>query len=307
MKFNKTIWLAAASMAILGASCTGVGFKKTKSGLEYKIFEGKTKGAALKAGDIAKFEIKITYKDSVLYSSYGVVPAYDIIDSVGRPHDFSEVMKELKVGDSLVAFQLYDSLKAINPQQVPPFLKKGDKIKTTVKILNSFKGREETMADYQKEVEKFRDRELAVIKKYIDKNNIKAELTNGVYVEVKEKGTGAPVLPGKEVSIKYTGYNFDGKFFDSNMDSTKQTMKHDLEPYAFLAGQQGAIQGMLGGVLNFNKGGKGRLFIPSSMAYGPQGSPPVIQPNENLIFDIEIVDVKDAAPQPQMPQMPGGQ
>jgi FKBP-type peptidyl-prolyl cis-trans isomerase FkpA len=303
MKFNKTMWLAAASMLIVGASCTNVGYKKTKSGLEYKVFEGDKKGKELKAGDIVKFDYKITYKDSVVATSYGIVPGYDLVDSVGRPHEFSEVLKFLKVGDSLVTIQLFDSLQAINPMQVPTFMKKGDKLKTTIKVLGVFKGRDSVMADYQKEIDEYRNSELAVIKKYLDKNNIKAELLNGVYVEVQDKGTGAPAVAGKEVAVNYTGYNFEGKFFDSNTDSTKQTMPHDLSPYSFLAGQQGAIQGMLQGVLAFNKGGKGRLFIPSVMAYGPQGSPPAIKPNENLIFDIEIVEVKDPAMQaPQ--QMP---
>ena len=210
----------------------------------------------------------------------------------------------LKVGDSLITFQYYDSLKSINPMQSPPFMKKGEKLKTTIKVIGVFRGREETMADYQKEVEKLRDRELSVIKKYIDKNNVKAELTNGVYVEVKDKGAGVPVIPGKEVFIKYNGYNFEGKYFDSNIDSTKQSQRHDLAPISFIAGQQGAIQGMLMGVMSFNKGGKGRIFIPSVLAYGPQGSPPAIQPNENLIFDVEIVDVKDPVMQAQ-PGMPG--
>lgn len=303
MKLNKTMWLAAVSMAILGASCTGTGFKKTKSGLEYKIFEGKTKGQKLKAGDIAKFEYKITYKDSVIASSYGVVPGYDLVDSVGRPHEFSEVLNQLAVGDSLVTLQSFDSLKAINPMQAPPFMKKGDKLKTTIKILGVFQGREATMADYQKEIDAFRDRELAVIKKYIDKNNIKAELFNGVYVEVTEKGTGAPAAAGKEVAMKYTGSNFEGKAFDSNIDSTKQSMPHDLNPFSFISGQQGAIPGILQGIQAFNKGGKGRIFIPSVMGYGPSGQPPVIAPNENLIFYVEVVDVKDAVMQP-MPQMP---
>jgi len=305
MKFNKTMWLAIATMFIVGASCTNVGFKKTKSGLEYKVFEGDKKGQALKPGDIVKFDYKITYKDSVVATSYGIVPGYDLVDSVGRPHEFSEVLKLLKVGDSLVTIQLFDSLQAINPMQVPTFMKKGDKLKTTIKVLGVFKGRDSVMADYQKELDNYRAKELAVIKKYLDKNNIKAELMNGVYVEIKEKGTGVPTIPGKEVSVNYTGYNFEGKFFDSNVDSTKQSMPHELTPYAFLAGQQGAIQGMLQGVLAFNQGGKGRLFIPSVMAYGPQGSPPAIKPNENLIFDIEIVEVKD--PVMQAPQQFPGQ
>jgi FKBP-type peptidyl-prolyl cis-trans isomerase len=79
-----------------------------------------------------------------------------------------------------------------------------------------------------------------------------------------------------------------------------------MEPFSFVVGQGGSIAGMMEGVTAFNKGGKGRLFIPSSMAYGPQGSPPAIKPNENLIFDIEIVDVKDAPQQQQMMMPPQG-
>lgn len=263
MKVNKTIWLVMIALVMVGVSCTSVGYKKTKSGLEYKIFEGSGKGQALKAGDIVKFEYKITYKDSLLASSYGVVPGYDMVDSVGRPHEFSELLNKLKVGDSLVTFQIYDTMKSLNPMQAPSFMKKGEKIKTTLKVLGVFKSRDSVMVDYQNEIGKFKNRELAVIKKYIDGKGIKAELVNDVYVEVTDKGAGVPVIPGKEVSIKYTGYNLEGKFFDSNMDSTKQIQKHDLSPFPFIAGQTGAIQGILVGVLNFNKGGKGRLFIPS--------------------------------------------
>ena len=157
------------------------------------------------------------------------------------------------------------------------------------------------MKDYQTEMQNFKNKEMAAVESYIKRNNISAQKMNGVFVEVKDKGTGPAAASGKLVSIKYTGYNFDGKPFDSNIDSTKQSQKHDLTPFEFVAGQSGAIFGMLEGVTAFNKGGKGRLFIPSHMAYGPQGSPPAIQPNEHLIFEIEVVDVKDAPAQPAQP------
>jgi FKBP-type peptidyl-prolyl cis-trans isomerase len=71
-----------------------------------------------------------------------------------------------------------------------------------------------------------------------------------------------------------------------------------------MAGMQGAIQGMLEGITVFNEGGKGRLFIPSVLGYGVQGSPPAIKPYENLIFEVEVTSVKDAPQQQGMPQMP---
>ncbi|HEX5668552.1 MAG TPA: FKBP-type peptidyl-prolyl cis-trans isomerase [Chitinophagaceae bacterium] len=303
MKLNSKVLVALMPVMMMGAACTNVGFEKTKTGMEYKIFD-QGKGAKLKAGDIVKFNYRITYNDSVINESYNLIPGYDMVDSVGRPHDFSEILTMMKVGDSAVTIQFYDSLAKGNPMNMPPYMKKGGKIKTTLKVFGVFTSRDSVMADYEAEIQKYRNKELATIETYLKNKNIKAEKLKNVYVEILEKGTGDPVVVGKMVSVNYSGYNFEGKYFDSNTDSTKQLQKHPMEPFSFLAGQQGAIQGMLEGVTAFNKGGKGRLYIPSSMGYGPQGSPPAIKPNENLIFDIEIVDVKDAPPQQQQMMMP---
>ena len=300
MKCINKIWLAVLPAIIMGVACTNIGYEKTKSGMEYKIFKTGT-GAALKQGDVVKFNIRITYKDSLLGETYGSVPGYIIVDSAGRPHDFSEILKFMKVGDSAVTIQLYDTLIASNPQGGPTFMKKGDKLKTSLKILGVFTKQDSAMTDYQAELEKFKNRQMAEVEAYLKKNNIKAEKLRNAFVEVQEKGTGAPADSGKVVSVKYTGYNFAGKFFDSNTDSTNQVEKHPLEPFTFVSKQQGAITGMLEAIASFNKGGKGRIFVPSFAGYGQQGMPPAILPNEHLIFDLEVVDVQD------MPEQPTGQ
>lgn len=292
MKVNSKIWAAILPIVFVGMACTNMGYKKTKSGLEYKIFD-QGKGKTLKAGDIIKFNYKLTYNDSVIAQSYGNIPGYDMVDSAGRPYDFSEVLKLLKVGDSLITIQAVDTLMKQNPMGLPPYMKKGGKIKMMMKITQMFSNQDSVMKDYQAETQKFKDREIADVAAYIKRNNIKADKLQSVFVEVKEKGNGPAAASGKSVSIKYTGYTFNGKAFDSNTDSTKQTQKHGMEPFTFVAGQSGAIFGMLEGITAFNQGGKGRIFIPSHMGYGPQGSPPVIQPNENLIFEVEVVEVKD--------------
>lgn len=304
MKCINKIWLAVLPAIIMGVACTNIGYEKTKSGMEYKIFKTGT-GASLKQGDVVKFDIRITYKDSLLGETYGSVPGYIIVDSAGRPHDFSEILKFMKVGDSAVTIQLYDTLVASNPQGGPTFMKKGDKLKTSLKILGVFTKQDSAMTDYLAEQEKFKGKQLAEVQAYIKKNNIQAEKLRNAFVEVKEKGTGVPADSGKVVSVKYTGYNFAGKFFDSNTDSTKQVEKHPLEPFTFVSKQQGAILGMLEAIASFNKGGKGRIFVPSYAGYGQQGMPPAILPNEHLIFDIEVVDVQDMPEQPKG-QMPPG-
>ncbi len=59
----------------------------------------------------------------------------------------------------------------------------------------------------------------------------------------------------------------------------------------FVIVQRGAIEGWDDGIRMFKKGGSGRLFIPSSLAYGARGAGADIKPNESLMFEIQVVDV----------------
>ena len=289
----------ACSLLILG-SCKNIGFEKTKSGLEYKIIQGNENGKKLEHGDIVKFQYKLNFKDSTIISSYTFMPAYDQVDSVGRYHDFSEFLIKMKVGDSAVSYQFFDTLQK-NPQfGVPPYMNKGDKQIVYIKIIEVFKNNDRKTArdlaieDYTAEINKYKEREMNQIEKYLIEKNIKAtKINNSVFVSIEKEGTGIKVDSGKVVGIKYSGSNFQGKYFDSNTDSSKQFSPHRLETFYFVAKQEGAIQGMLEGITAFKKGSVGKMFIPSSMGYGPQGSGPAIKPNENLIFDIEVVEVKD--------------
>ncbi len=303
---KKTMLLLTILSAVWMGSCKNIGYEKTKSGLEYKIISD-GKGKELKKGEYAKFQYKITLNDSLITSSYDFIPGYDEVDSVGRFHDFSEILPKLRVGDTGVCFQLYDTLIARNPGGLPPYFKKGDKIKMSFKVLDVIPGREATMMDYQNEMEKFKEKDLAKIEKYLAANNIKAtKVNNNVFVEIQSQGTGPAADSGKAVGIKYNCYNYKGEYYDSNIDSTKQKRKHGMDLFHFVSKQQGSIQGMLDGITVFNQGGKGRLFVPSLLAYGPQGNPPDIAPNENLIFDIEVVEVKDLPQQAPGQFNPGG-
>jgi FKBP-type peptidyl-prolyl cis-trans isomerase len=309
---KKSNLLFAAIAALLIGSCGQVGFEKTKSGLQYKIIKSGD-GEKLEHGDFVKFQYKLTYKDSVVMSTYGVLPAFDQVDSIGRFHDFSEILTKLKVGDSVVTYQFHDSLQKTSQFGMPPYLKKGEKQIATLKIVKVYKtkanqdGRELAFADYQNEINSHKEKELAEIKKYVDAKNIPAQkLNNSVYVVMEKEGTGRSADSGLMVGIKYSGKSFEGKYFDSNVDSTKQTMAHPLETFYFVAKKEGAIQGMLEAITAFKVGSKGTLYVPSTLAYGPQGNPPVIKPYENLIFEIEVVEVKDAPAQQPQGMPPGG-
>lgn len=302
---TKRIALFAVIVSLVAASCDMAGYQTTKTGLKYKIFPGKDKkgNGTLRPGSIVKFNYLMTVNDSVLASSYETVPGYDMVDSVGRPHDFSEILTKLGIGDSAITYQFFDTLAKMNPGQMPPFLKKGSKIKMTIKILDTIaNGMAGVQEDAMKEESVITAREIKGIERYIAVKKLNAQKLNTVYVVVESKGNGPAVDSGKYVGIKYTGYTPEGKYFDSNVDTTKQEQKHPLETFYFFAKQGGAINGMLEGVTAFNQGGKGKLIIPSTYAYGRQGGGSVIKPYQTLVFDIEIVDVKDSAM--QMPAMP---
>jgi len=311
---KKTALLLTALSILMLNACTNIGFNKTKSGLEYKIISGNEKGDSLKHGDIVKFEYRITFKDSMVMNSYDFMPVYDQVDSVGRFHDFSEFLTKMKVGDSAVSYQIFDTLEKNSQFGVPPYMKKGDKQQMTIKVTQVFKAKDGKLSrdfaieDYNKEMDKYKSKELAEIEKYLQLKKINAEkVNNNLYVVIDQEGTGKQADSGQLVGIKYSGYNFSGEYFDSNTDSTRQTQKHPLDTFFFVSKGDGAIAGMLEGITKFKKGAKGRMFIPSIMAYGPQGNPPAIKANQNLIFDIEVVEVKDLVrnPMQQMPQMQG--
>jgi FKBP-type peptidyl-prolyl cis-trans isomerase len=86
--------------------------------------------------------------------------------------------------------------------------------------------------------------------------------------------------------VHYTGWLPDGAKFDSSLDNGK--------PFEFTFGIREVIPGWDEGLATMKVGGKRRLIIPPDLAYGPQGRPPVIPPNAQLTFDVELLEIKAA-------------
>jgi FKBP-type peptidyl-prolyl cis-trans isomerase len=275
MKKNNQLLVAA--LGLLLASCSTGGVKKTPNGVEYTVHKSGS-GAQLKLGDTVLMNITQRLNDSILAESRKLVGAAVpvLIQKSVNKYDLMEGLALLKEGDSATFVIPWDSL----PEPRPPFGKKGDKLKVTFAVETKYSAANQTEKD-EKE-----------IKGYLDKNKLTAtKTTEGVYVAVSQAGTGDKPKAGDTVFVHYTGKLLSGKTFDSSQDSTLRPGM-PLEPIKFPIGQGFVIKGWDAGIGTLNKGSKATLVIPSSLAYGLQGSPPAIPSNSVLVFDVQLVDVK---------------
>jgi peptidylprolyl isomerase len=100
---------------------------------------------------------------------------------------------------------------------------------------------------------------------------------------VKGKGPGAK--PRDTVIVHYVGVSFsNGEEFEASWDSGQPA------PVQLGAGQ--VIEGWERGLLGMKAGGRRKLTIPPEQAYGAEGAPPSIAPNETLVFVIDALEIQ---------------
>lgn len=100
------------------------------------------------------------------------------------------------------------------------------------------------------------------------------------YIMVKE-GTGKQPTAQDDVTVHYTGQLTTGFVFDSSISRG--------EPATFPL--SGVIKGWTEGLQYMKEGGEAIFYIPGDLAYGTQGAPPYIGPNEDLIFTVQLIKV----------------
>ena len=108
---------------------------------------------------------------------------------------------------------------------------------------------------------------------------------SGLQYKIITDGTGKKAKPTDAVTVNYRGTMIDGTEFDSSYKRN--------EPAAFQL--QNMIPGFTEGVSQMKVGSKWQLFIPSKLAFGEEGAEEAIGPNAALIFEVELLDAKDAA------------
>ena len=126
--------------------------------------------------------------------------------------------------------------------------------------------------------------ETKQIEAYLAANKLKkkAKTTeDGIYYVMEEEGSGKSPTISDRVKVHYRGTLLDGKQFDSSYDRG-QAAEFPLA---------GVIEGWQKGIPLFKEGGKGKLIIPSALAYGEKAIGDDIPANSILVFDIELLEV----------------
>lgn len=307
---SNLLWVAFVTTFF--AACGQTDFKKTKEGFTYKVFSTGS-GEKIVPGNYVSVHRTIKIRDSVLQTTYGSAPQILPIpkDTSMKGNDLVNMLLGAKKGDSLQINQPVDSIIRQNPQAgQDPFLtrNKGQNFVYYFKIVDVYKTEEEAVGAMEKEsIESFnkepsittqRRKDEAELDAYLKSHNIQTQRTPwGAYLQIINPGSGPKPKYGQFAMLKYSGKDLAGNVFDA-------TEKHGGQLLPLQIGTHRSIPGFEDGVKQLSKGAKAVIYIPSVIGYGQQGSPPAIQPNQNLLFEVELVDITDQRPLPPTTPMP---
>lgn len=308
-KINVLIVLAVMTFGFVACNTTET--KTTADGVEYKLLKA-GEGDTLVEGEYGLYELKFLSKtDSVLLDSeeLGEMPLQRNDSILKKRGKLFSVLKELSEGDSIKCVINAAEVYSVGFRRpTPPSLEATEPITIYAKLNDirdeegiqqwSQEQRAKMMEKMKKEAEEQKATDDKLISEYLEENNIEAQKTeSGLYYVITEEGNGTQPEAGDSVQVKYTGMRLDGTVFDTSYEEVAK--EHDVynpqreyKALEFPIGKGGVIPGWDEGIALLSVGGKGKLFIPSGLAYGPRARGEKIPANSILIFEVELQGIK---------------
>lgn len=277
-------------------------FLTTPNGLKYKYFVNSDSGTVAGEGGyielhiVAKTRIEGEKKDTVLTNSYTDVYGANkmLVPKPTHKGCINEGFAMLKAGDSVVFKVIADSLYSKTfKAAVPSFLTGKEEVEIITKVLFS-----QTQKKFEQKQEEVKQKEEAAKLAQLEKEHkllreeakrlgygdkLLEDESGVLYVKVKETDSLVANV-GDIGSFFYKGSFIGGNVFDGNFGKS---------PFDVTIGKGGVIVGWLAVVGEIKLGEKWIIFIPSSLAYGENGSGR-IPPNTPLIFEMELAAISSA-------------
>jgi FKBP-type peptidyl-prolyl cis-trans isomerase len=286
--------IVALSIAFIACNSKYSGFSKTDSGIYYKYYSENKDSLKAAEGNLMtlkiRWKVKIKDKDSVLYDSKSNPAAF--IVPLAKPSykgDLYEALGMLHKGDSVTFILKADSffLKTAHYPQLPKIVDSTTMLYFDIKVIN-IQTKEQKEKERVAEAAKLKQAEPEKLNKYLVKNNIASTpLPSGLYFIESQAGSGNKPKTGDMVKINFAVSLIDGKELFS-------TVKNG-GPMPVEIGKPFENKGFEEAVAMMKKGGKAKLIIPSSLAFGEQGRGQMVAPFTTLLYDLEIVDIKSKA------------
>jgi FKBP-type peptidyl-prolyl cis-trans isomerase len=294
-------WIA---LAVLAHGCSDV--KETPNGMRFRVVR-KGDGTKPRPGDIVAFNFRITDSgDSIWRDTYS--NSFPIITKIGdssklpKERGLDQMLRMVSEGDSIIVnLSISEYYKDVIKRPVPGRLDSTKRLLYRVRIdsvLSIEAYRKWVRYVFQKKRDEQLARDIEVIDAYLNSQGINAfKIESGLRYLITRPGHGPNAKSGQEVTVNYCGYLLTGEYFSTNiLDLAKEKdIYHSAvkyQPYKRVIDQPGVIPGWNEALKLLNRGAKGTFYIPSVLAYGNEKLDTLIDKHENLVFDIEVIDIK---------------
>jgi FKBP-type peptidyl-prolyl cis-trans isomerase len=288
MKFISSVSAALVSLGLLVAASAQDPVKFTVPGVSTPAAPGKAPAAAPATTPAAATPTAAPAKPAAKFTDMQIAEAYGWIagQQLGlRQLEFSKAEIEA-MARGMVAMAAGQQ-PTFDPQAMEPELQAfmGKKAEAYEAKRQAFltQLRQKNMAD-----------SVAFFTKLKENKNV-VELPSGLRYEILKPATGAAAKPGQVATINYTGSFVTGEVFDSSIER-KEPLDVPMTA-ATIENPNGTIAGMVEGLSKIGVGGKAKLYVPPQLAYGDTGNQG-IPPGATLIFEVEVLGVKDAPKAP---------
>lgn len=266
----------------------------SSNGTSYRL-DYSSGGKPAQKGDYVYFHARTSNESRVVSSSRsaGATPFYQIPKVDTKPaNPVQDILPDLALGDSITITIALDTLPS-----KPPGFENSDYLYFTLTVTDIVSETEHQLNEMEKRLAdaktrrilQAREKEVATFVQDMLKQYKAGELDDQVRTDrgldyiIHEQGTGQIAEAGRTVEVNYYGVLPDGTMFDNSFQRGQY--------FLFPLGRGRVIDGWDQGFQLLREGDKATIFVPSHMGYGERGSPPVIPPNSDLIFYVEVVKV----------------